>query len=715
MESRKNIFYCLFIFFITYFLGCSLRMWEFQFWNNPAFFIHNEPLMATHDAYAWLAGAIGVGPYVGSPMSQILQCLHAITGINLATISFWLPVFVAPLACVPVILVCAMFKRIEAGIVAGIITALGPGYFLRTRIGYGDTDILTLFFPLLYCASLIFWLKPFLGQWSKVNEVEEKILNKHNMLGAVYTGVTVFGYQWFYPNGYPIIMYSFILMFFLSLILCSKRIFIKLLPGFAIILSLGFGGIWGWVLSILYLLLEGKQIRWSKLNLGVVFFVLSIIVFFLEKGEGAILSLIEPVLNYARISSFFKAETSKQVLKLPDVLVSVKEAQTVDWNVLINRVGQGPFVFVPGIIGYIWACMRFPVLLAFLPQIGLALLSVKLGNRFTMYGPPVIGIGLGLGIGFLLDKIRISRKAVVLIIYLVLAIPLLLPSVNLAKKLRPVPVLPKVYALSLKELNKLTPKDAMLWLWWDYGYAAQYYAQRKTFADGGAHSGPYLYPLALVHSTDSPRQANQVIKFIAQDEQEQIEECIKNGTKPAHPEAKVIYWPVDPVRKLNLMGPEKAQLFIDSLRNKEIVQAPDIPAQYVIFSWENIRLGYWITYFGNWNLITGKGIHSRIQTVYGGVNIDLKNGYLNWRQKKIPLLKLLIIDKKTGRSREKVWPQVKGVCALYNSYINKLILVDRSMYDSLMVQMLLKDPEEFNPYFTLVVDRFPWVRIYKVN
>ena len=51
----------------------------------------------------------------------------------------------------------------------------------------------------------------------------------------------------------------------------------------------------------------------------------------------------------------------------------------------------------------------------------------------------------------------------------------------------------------------------MLWLWWDFGYAAHYFARRQTICDGARHSGPSLYLPAAVYATDNARFARQII------------------------------------------------------------------------------------------------------------------------------------------------------------------------------------------------------------
>jgi dolichyl-diphosphooligosaccharide--protein glycosyltransferase len=41
--------------------------------------------------------------------------------------------------------------------------------------------------------------------------------------------------------------------------------------------------------------------------------------------------------------------------------------------------------------------------------------------------------------------------------------------------------------------------------------------------------------------------------------------------------------------------------------------------------------------------------------------------------------------------------------------------MDDTVYDSMMVRMLLGDPGAFGEWFELVEDRFPWNRVYRVK
>ena len=132
-------------------VGVGLRLYEIPLWSADRFFVGSERLVATHDAYAWMAGAKGTSRYALEPLSELLAFLHAATGVALGNLGFWLPVILAPLVALPVAIQAWRLGRPEAGAVAGAMAAGSFGFLLRTRVGYLDTDVLTLF--LAACAA----------------------------------------------------------------------------------------------------------------------------------------------------------------------------------------------------------------------------------------------------------------------------------------------------------------------------------------------------------------------------------------------------------------------------------------------------------------------------------------------------------------------------------------------------------------------------------
>jgi dolichyl-diphosphooligosaccharide--protein glycosyltransferase len=134
---------------------------------------------------------------------------------------------------------------------------------------------------------------------------------------------------------------------------------------------------------------------------------------------------------------------------------------------------------------------------------------------------------------------------------------------------------------------------------------------------------------------------------------------------------------------------------------------------YFIVSWENLRLSGWISYYGNWDIVTGTSSPGKIQQVRGEVRIDSSSGSLMINGQPMPLDSLDVVEDKGTRHFE--WQNGSGSHVLINQAARQVFLMDQKMYRSMMVQMLIAPPEDFAEDFTLVVDRYPWVRAYKVK
>src|SRR6056297_3450788 len=155
MNDRSRLLLCLGIFIITYSLTMGLRLYEAPAWDNPALSIQGEKLLATHDAYYWLAGAKGISKKPDAALAQISGWVQSLSGMQYGNLAFWLPAFISPSAVIPLILLGRHWRLEEGALTAGVLAAGCLGFFLRTRVGFYDTDILTLFFPLLFNLLLI--------------------------------------------------------------------------------------------------------------------------------------------------------------------------------------------------------------------------------------------------------------------------------------------------------------------------------------------------------------------------------------------------------------------------------------------------------------------------------------------------------------------------------------------------------------------------------
>ena len=73
---------------LTLALAFALRMLEWPCWQNPEYRLGNEWLLATHDAYTWVACAEDFGLAVGHPMAVMLKAMADMAGATPAAVAF---------------------------------------------------------------------------------------------------------------------------------------------------------------------------------------------------------------------------------------------------------------------------------------------------------------------------------------------------------------------------------------------------------------------------------------------------------------------------------------------------------------------------------------------------------------------------------------------------------------------------------------------------
>ena len=730
--------------FLAYAVSMGLRLQELPFWDNPSLSFNNEPLMGTHDAYGHMAGAKGIGRWKDTAMCGLLALLHSLTGLSIGTLNFWLPALFAPLAVIPMCLLCAYWGYAEAGLIAGIIGTSSFGFLLRTRLGFGDTDILTLFLPLLLATSLAWWLTPITkSRWfffkpkpvpknkqAKKQKTKSKKQKTHPKpqedpspqsqelylsslfvwCRALMAGFVFFVYMWFYPSGYTVALYILVSAAFVVCVLKDSVQWETVWGSLAIILAFGKLGwialpVSGLLLAAAYLIPE--QCSAKRLGLFALLFVL--VLYPLLNGWSVVTKLIDPILSYAKIASPIDAGS---LVDFPSVKQSIREVQNIDFSQIIFRTGIHWTVFGLGILGFLLIIWIYPPALIFCPLLLLSFLSFKLGNRFSMYGGPVIGLGFGVGCSVFLSSLHLKTHYRWMI-HLALAVPVVWLVWNNAHNLRPSPIIPKAYASTLHQTKAISPVHAQLWQWWDYGFAAQYYAERYSFGDGAAHYGPYLYPLALAHSTSSPLQANQIMKYTALSQYNTIMEDKAESAKLKRSTIRSEYFSTKPLESFSQMDGQTANALIKSFATEQQDWPKDLPPLYLVVSWENMKLAYWISHFGNWDLETGKGFPGKIQRLRGRVKLNMKEGTLQTQKTNIDIKTMDVIQNKKTFHRS--WPSQNDVHAVVNKLSQEIYIMDSTIYESMMTQMLIQEPEPYSQHFELVIDNFPWARVYRVK
>ncbi|NLY41977.1 MAG: hypothetical protein GX055_10195, partial [Desulfovibrionales bacterium] len=554
---------------LVIFTTVSIRLAEYAQWCNPAFFVDGEHLMATHDAYVWLAGVKGIGNFITDPFTRILAAMHSLTGVPLDVLGFWSPLLFIPLLAFPICLLTRFLRLTEGGLVFGILATSGIGFLVRTRLGFCDTDIVNLLFPVAMVSTLALWLH----EMRDAPSHESQTYRMRQMMWAFLVGVLGRISIFVYPGSSSILLPALGLAVLIGAWQVRRDDRLLFAHGLLLIFALIFSG-WPSIVLI------GAWTAWAsgKKDMPVMLQLGTLAGLFLIAAFQGSFSEIVQALVY-RLYLYTKMGTPDMVnnatgLKLPDIAQSVREAQNLDWSLLGPRLGGNWVVFILGMLGFGLIAWRKPAVLVFLPFLALGLASVKFGNRFTMYGTVGVGVGLGLGLSELMVMFRQSQGRR-WIAQLSMACVALWPSAQLMDRVSPVPVLPQTYAQAFVELRNSTEPDALLWQWWDYGYAAQYFAERATMGDGSRHDGAILYPLAKVHTAESSRHARQMMQYFGQT-------VLDDGLRTT-PDRRAALLIGNPLAELRALDAREAQNFVAELAVEE-KQLVSVVPNYLVLS-----------------------------------------------------------------------------------------------------------------------------------
>ncbi|MDR2789679.1 MAG: peptide transporter [Campylobacteraceae bacterium] len=752
-KITKGVYIFILIVFAFLFSACVRLTWVYWATNTVdgnLFKWNNEFMVTTNDSYFWAEGTrdlilcdknnADMGEYyqknchqendlspVNDPLPKLTHFIYDMLPFSLETIMFYMPVFAGSLIVIPFILIGGRFNLLLAGFIASLIAAISTSYYSRTVVGYYDTDIFNLFFPMMIVWSLAIALEARAKPYVLITALEMAV------------------YKWCYPQGYAlefafcglVILYA--IYIYLTEYKAKSRRYEEInLFNYQLlsILLISMAGIpFGVKIAcIIALYLVVFRIKVEKYILYVL--AAALLVFLFTDGFGPIISRLnvfifqrDGTVDYGELQFFSVAQTIVEAQKISFNDIPLRLHGSLLLSLGFNA-NESILLFLISILGYAWLCIRKPVMLLLLPLLGLGLLSYWGGLRFVMYVIPVVAIGMGYFI-FRITELAftyIKEKKIALIASLVFTCLMsawsLYPLIKTAWEYKAGSVFAIEEISLIENFGKNASREDYVLTWWDYGYPIRYYADIKTLVDGGKHDGDVNFPVSFALSHDQ-KSAAQMARLDVEYTEKRTEAIKNNQSIPNNNIAWI----------MKEYGFADSNDFMLSLKND--IKLPEKTRDiYFYLPYRMLDIYPTIMNFSHLDLMNGKPrppffyIARNFEDTGAVLFLDRSRGrnhfYIDKQQGKLITpppnnsaisLKRFVVtgyDDKGAFYKNIQNMHYDGVYSLiYLRSYNVFLVVDEAMYDSVYFKLFYL--EEYDANLFEFVTGNPYAKIYKLK
>ncbi len=558
------------------FIGFLFRMEDLGQWkkDEAKAFFNREPLLTTFDGYFYLSLAkdlvedtyresdekrsIPDSPPRPSPpplISVLAAGIANLTSYSLNWIGALLPAILGPLLAVPLYLMGRHLGGPVTGLITSLFALLYPFYISRSNLGRFDTDCLNVTFIVSFTYLFL--------RFGIVTSNKRYIYFIASVLIYIL-------FLWWWDQTPAVVTVVTFLPFVVSLLF-----FYRPHKKEAIIFS-----------SILALMILGAIII---------------------KGPNTFLNLLKTLFqHYLYISKDSGGD-------FPNIGVTISEQTGISLSRILSHTTIHIFPFFFAIVGFallLWKNFRH--CLFFISLFILSILSFIYADRFVIFFSPVVALGTGYGFSYLWDLRH--RFVPLYIISPALLILFIIPLYTRNGESIQWPVVSGLVAEGMDTVQKKTPTDAVVWAWWDQGYALTYLARRATINDGSTHSGERTYYNAIPFSTDSFRFAANFMHFYVKRGVEGVDIFCK-ATGSTRLEC------INLIKEILTQGPAKARVIISRTTPKQSGEfktpedwlnfffPTDKRPVYLFLDYRLTKTADWWYWFGTWDIGKQDGVH----------------------------------------------------------------------------------------------------------
>ena len=678
---------------IAYIFSFAVRLiWVWQFKDASQFYWNGQLMINTNDGY-FFASAVEYllnGAHADNPrvhiaidsypaMVYISYFLAKFTPMSLETTILYAPAIISSLVVIPIILMGKLIRLPWVGFLGALLGSIAWSYYNRTMVGYYDTDMFSVLLQttILYLFLLTIYHKD----------------TRNILILAIFLIL----YPLFYPQGLSLIYAMFILWVIYQLIFQRDELNSYL---FIAIASIALWNIDIYIkllfVFILFFSIDKFEKRLDKKQLFY-FALISIFMFFIF---GNVFGLI-----YSKIMGYIDRGVTEEGLHFYQVIQTVREAGSISWETVANRVVGGFIPLTISVIGYIFLVMRYRAFLIALPLIGIGVFAHWAGLRFTVYAVSVASFAVVYFFWIVAEKFIEDKKAQIAF-SAILTVGVIYPNIMHIIGYKVPTVMNKMEVSDLDKLNKIaSPKDYTL-TWWDYGYPIWFYSDTSTLIDGAKHHNDNFIISKILFST-SPEQVANLSRLA-------VETYVDSNYS---------------IVADTLFKNKNPNQLLEELKKPEFKLPKKTRNIYLYMPFRMMNIFPTIGVFGNLDLTTGRkernimfyptnAIRQNGANIVfaNGIIYDMNSGILKIGQKGAKVYKFDIVEyRPNGKSIKK--SEIKHIDGNYvivflKTY-GKFIIMDKQTYNSAYVQMFMLENYD-KKLFDLVVSS-PYTKIFKIK
>ena len=710
MQAQVTLKYTLFLTILAFIFSFIVRLiWVYQFNGYEPFMFNNEFIINTNDGYYWAEGArdilsgakeLNYNSPANKALAQVTASIVKIMPVSFETVIFYMSAVFGSFIVVPLVLIGKTLNKVEIGFIAALIASVTWSYYNRTMVGYFDTDMLNIVFPIFLLWSLM----------TGLSTREDKYI--------FYTALIIVLYRWWYYQSYSIEFAFFgSILIYLFYLMYKKSKFdyeLKLLT----IILLAMVNLPG--IMKLFMIVGLFMIFRKRLLDRYLFYIFgaSIGLFLFTGGFDPIWNQVYMYLFESKIA----VNGDALPLHFYTVIQTIREASQIPFDIFANRISGHTITFLLSSIGYIWLSFKHRGMLLALPLVGLGFLAYAGGLRFTIYAVPP----MALGIAYLIYKIsNLSVKPKNYIFMVLLTALVLVPNIIHVVDYKIPPVFDKNEVEVLDKMKSIANRDDYMLSWWDYGYPIRYYSDVNTIIDGGCHEGSMNFPFSYAMKSKQEIAVN-VLRADVEYEKKRVS-LIKQNRKLSKRKKKIIEPNITRmITKNSFKDANDFLAFVESGGEiKMLSKSGDI---YLFLPNDMLGIFPTISKFSEIDLMSGKMgkepffFMTRSMQDKGdridlgrGVAFDKNGKYVLIQNTKIPL-KLFATTKYDKDMKLQITTdpieEDGELYAIFMSDYRQLLLLDEQMFYSTFVQLFIFENYDKRYFSPIILS--PFAKVYKV-